>query len=92
MAWSLAVADVDVVAVKGDVELAEVELDSGALLDQAAQTLGERHAARVDSDEGDLVDRCVALDDLVRDTGERAVRWPRRFHQSKIRPVRATAC
>src|SRR5262249_20489734 len=36
----LAVPDVDVVAVKGDVELAEVELEAGPLLDQAAQSLG----------------------------------------------------
>ncbi len=49
----LAAADVDVVAVEGDVELAEVELQVGALGDQAAQPMGERHAARVDPDERD---------------------------------------
>ena len=65
-------ADVDVVAVKGDVELAELELDAGALLDQAAQPLGERHAARVDADERDRLEVVVALDDLVRDPGERS--------------------
>jgi hypothetical protein len=47
-------ADVDVVAVEGDVELAELELDAGALLDEAAQALRERHAARMDPDERGL--------------------------------------
>ena len=74
----LAAADVDVVAVEGDVELAEVELELGALLDQAAQALGERDAARVDADERDGVELLVALDDLVRDPRERARRSPRR--------------
>ena len=69
----LAVADVDVVAVEGDVELAEVELEAGALGDQAAEPLGERHAARVDADERDGVEVVVALDDLVRDPRERAL-------------------
>ena len=47
----LAGAHVDVVAVKGDVELAERERLAGALLDQPAQPLRERDAARVDADE-----------------------------------------
>ena len=42
----------------------------GALLDQAAQAVGERHAARVDPDERDRVELLVALDDLVRDPRE----------------------
>ena len=74
----LAAADVHVVAVEGDVELAEVELELGALLDQAAQAMGERHAARVDPDERDGVEVLVALDDLVRDPRECARRWRRR--------------
>ena len=69
----LAVADVDVVAVEGDVELAEVELEPGALVDQPAQALRERDAAGVDADERDGVEVLVALDDLVRDPRERAV-------------------
>src|SRR5262249_51212817 len=52
-AWRAPLAHVDVVAVEGDVELAEVELDAGALRDQAPQPLRERDAARVDADEGD---------------------------------------
>ena len=66
----LPAADVHVVAVEGDVELAEVELEAGALLDQAPQAMGERHAARVDADERDGVELLVALDDLVRDPRE----------------------
>src|SRR5262249_60605911 len=64
-------ADVDVVAVEGDVELAEVELEAGALLDQPAEALGERDAAGVDPDERDRVELVVPLDDLVGDARER---------------------
>ena len=53
-----------------DVELAEVELDSRALLDQAPQALRERDAAGVDADERDRLEVVVALDDLVRDPRE----------------------
>ena len=53
VARRLAAADVDVVAVEGDVELAEIELEARPLLDQAAQTLADRHPARVDPDERD---------------------------------------
>ena len=67
----LARAHVDVVAVEGDVELAEGELLARALLDQPAQTLRDRDAARVDADERDRVEILVALDDLVRDARER---------------------
>ena len=49
----LAGAHVHVVAVEGDVELAERELLAGALLDQAPQALRDRDAARVDADERD---------------------------------------
>ena len=71
-------ADVDVVAVEGDVELAELELDAGALLDEPAQPLRERHAAGVDPDERDRLEIVVSLDDLVRDPGERPSRPVRR--------------
>src|SRR5579862_137043 len=64
-------ADMDVVAVKGDVELAQRELDPGALLDEPAQALGDRHAARVDTDERDVVEILVPFDDLVRDAAQR---------------------
>ena len=56
---------------KGDVELAEVELGAGALGDEPLQPLGERDAAGVDADEGDRLEVVVALDDLVRDPRER---------------------
>ena len=50
----LAAAHVDVVAVEGDVELAERDLGRrSSSLDPAAQPLRERHAARVDADERD---------------------------------------
>ena len=52
----LAAAHLDVVAVEGDVDGAEAELDAGELRDQAPQALRERHAARVDADEGDAVE------------------------------------
>ena len=71
MPGRLAAAHVHVVAVEGDVELAERELLAGALGDQPAQALRERHAALVDADERDLVEVVVPLDDLVRDPRER---------------------
>ena len=52
----LAAADVDVVAVEGDVERAEVDVLAGELLDQPPQALGEGHPAGVDADERDLVE------------------------------------
>src|SRR5207248_3116393 len=69
----LAAADVDVVPVEGDVELAEHDLAAGEVGDPPAKALGERNAARVDADESDLVQLGVAFDDLVRDPGERPV-------------------
>jgi hypothetical protein len=63
----LAAADGDVVAVKGDVELAERDLARAQLGDPAAQPLRERDAARVDADERDPIEVGVALDDLVGD-------------------------
>ena len=47
------------------------ELLARALLDQPAQTLRDRDAARVDADERDRLEVLVALDDLVRDARER---------------------
>jgi hypothetical protein len=67
----LAAAHVDVVAVKGDVELAEGDLRAAQLLDPPPQPLRERHAAGVDPDEGDLGEVGVALHDLVRDPRQR---------------------
>ena len=60
-------AHVDVVAVEGDVERAEVDLDAAELLDQAAQAVREGNAAGVDADERDRVEVGVRLDDLVGD-------------------------
>jgi hypothetical protein len=69
----LAPAHLHVVAVEGDVELAERKLDARALGDQAAEPLGERHAAAVDADERDGVQVVVPLDHLVRDARECAL-------------------
>src|SRR4051812_19217015 len=51
----LAGANLDVVSVEGDVELAERELDTCALFDQPAETLRQRDTAAVDADERNLV-------------------------------------
>src|SRR5262249_52178952 len=67
----LAAADVDVVAVEGDVELPERDLRAGELLDALAEPLRERHAAGVDTDERDPAEVGVPLDDLVRDPRQR---------------------
>jgi hypothetical protein len=69
----LAGADVDVVAVEGDVELAEGELGALELGDPPAQALGKRDAARVDADQRDALELRVALDDLVGDARQRAL-------------------
>src|SRR5215204_1480886 len=66
----LAATDLDVVAVEGDVQRAEIELSSGEILDQAAEPMRQRDAARLDADERHSVERRVALDDLVGDAAE----------------------
>jgi hypothetical protein len=73
VARRLSRADVDVVAVEGDVQLAEGDLGAGQLGDPAAQALGDRDAARVDADERDPLEVGIALDDLVRDPRQRAL-------------------
>src|SRR5262245_56444748 len=67
----LAAPDVDVVAVEGDVELAERDLGPAQLVDAPAEPLGERHSACVDADERDPREVGVPLDDLVRDPRQR---------------------
>ena len=62
----------DIVAVESDVDRAQRHLLPAPLLDQRRQALGERDAARVDADECEPAEVVVSLDDLVRDTGERA--------------------
>jgi hypothetical protein len=62
---------VHVVAVEGDVELAERDLRAAQLLDPYAQPLRERYAARVDADERDPRKVGVPLDDLVSDPRQR---------------------
>src|SRR5919202_6160414 len=52
----LAAADLDVVAVEGDIELSERDIAAGEVRDTSAQALRKRDAARVDSDESDLVE------------------------------------
>jgi hypothetical protein len=61
----------DVVAMERDVELAESDLGARKLGDPPPQPLRERHAARVDADEGDLAEVGIALDDFVRDPRQR---------------------
>jgi hypothetical protein len=68
----LAAAHVQVVAVEGDVDRPEIDLDAAEFLDQPAEAVCERDAARVDTDERDALELCVRLDDLVGDPMERA--------------------
>ena len=60
-------ADVDVVAVERDVEVAERDLGSGQLADQRVQPLAQDGTACVDADQGDAIRARVLLDDLVGD-------------------------
>ena len=64
-------ADLDVVAIEGDVDGAEVRSRAGPLLDQPSQTMRERDAARLDADERDSRQIGIRLDDLVRDSRQR---------------------
>jgi hypothetical protein len=68
----VAAAHLHVVAVEGDVDGAQLGRLSGPLFYEAPQTVREGHAARLDADERDARELRVALDDLVRDAGERA--------------------
>jgi hypothetical protein len=69
----LAGPDVDVVAVEGDVQLAESDFGPGQLGDSAAQPLGDRNASRVNADQRDPLEVGIAFDDLVRDPRQRAL-------------------
>ena len=64
-------AQVDVVAVEGDVDVAERNVLVDELVDQLVQAGGEDGSAAVDPDDGDVV-AAGALDDLVGDADERA--------------------
>ena len=66
----LSPAHLDVVAVEGDVDRSEAHLLAAEVGDQPAQALRERHSARVDADERDLLEIRVRLDDLVGDASE----------------------
>ena len=59
----------DVVAVEGDVEVAERDIGLEQVADELVQAAGEMDAAAVDADEGDGA-AGVLLDDLVRDADE----------------------
>src|SRR6478736_5364374 len=63
--------DLNVIAVEGDVDRAEIGRCAGALFDQPSQTVRERHTARLDADERDPGEIRICLDDLVRDPRQR---------------------
>ena len=68
--WSCARGDV--VAVEGDVDVAERDLGVEQVLDEAVDPAGEHRAAAVDADDREPLGLGVLLDDLVRDAHERA--------------------
>ena len=68
----LAAANEDVVAMEGDVDGAERELDAASLGHELLQPPGERDAARVDADEREPLQVVVPLDQLVRQPRHRA--------------------
>jgi hypothetical protein len=63
--------NLDVVAVEGDVDRAEIWRRACALFDQPSQTVRERHTTRLDADERDASEIGIRLDDLVRDPRQR---------------------
>ena len=64
-------APLDVVAVEGDVEVAERDLGAAELADQGVQAAADDGAARVDADQRQAVRVLILLDDLVGDTDKR---------------------
>ena len=72
--WSPIGRDADVVAVEGDVDLAERHRRSGQLLDQRPQPPRHEGAAGVDADQRDPLAVRLRLHDLVGDPNERALR------------------
>ena len=65
-------AAAEVVAVEGDVELAERDVGLQQVGQQLVQPPGEERAATVDAHDGEAVVLGVLLDDLVRDAHERS--------------------
>ena len=61
-----------VVAIERDVERAGRHVVAVDFLERAGEPPGERHAARADPDERQLVEAAVALENLVRDARQRA--------------------
>ena len=65
-------AAVHVVAVEGDIDVAQRDLGAAELADQRVQAARQQGAAGVDADQGELLAAGVLLDDLVRDPHQRA--------------------
>ena len=61
----------DVVAIEGDVEIAEGHVGAGELADQGMQAATDHRSARVDADQRQPIRLLVLLDDLVGDTDQR---------------------
>ena len=64
-------AALDVVAVEGDVEVAERNVRAGELTDQRMQAAADDGTARVDPDQRGPIRLLVLLDDLVGDPDQR---------------------
>ena len=64
-------AALDVVAVEGDVEVAEWDVGAGELADQRVETAADDGPAGVDADQRQPVRVLILLDDLVGDTDKR---------------------
>ena len=62
----------DVVAVEGDVEVADRQLGAGQLAEQGVQAAGEEGAAGVDADDRETLGLGVLLGDLVGDPPQRS--------------------
>ena len=62
----------DVVAVEGDVDVADRQLDRGQLAEQGVEAAGEEGAAGVDADDRQTLGIGVLLGDLVGDPLQRS--------------------
>ena len=63
---------VNVVAVEGDVEVADRQLGPGQLAEEGVEAAGEERAAGVDADQGEIPGIGVLLGDLVGDPPQRS--------------------
>ncbi len=70
--WDGGRVGADVVAIEGDVDVADRQLRAGQLTEEDVQAAGEDRSASVDADDGETGGLRVLLGDLVGDSPQRS--------------------